>query len=84
MDKNKLEQIIQPFINELEQYDIKVKCLNLREVYEGSAYTPFYVDICIPSITAENYDEVVDKVYDIIWVKISDEARKYIFSLCVT
>ena len=57
--------------------------MSLREVYEGSAYTPFYVDVCIPDVTATNYDDVVDKVYDTIWVKIGDAARKYIFTLCV-
>ena len=83
MDKDKLIKELQPYINELRQDGIKVEGLSLCEVYEGSRYTPFYVDVCIPSVTADNYDYVVDKVYDTIWPQISDATRKYIFTLCV-
>jgi len=83
MDKKELEKKLQPYINELEQEGIKVKCLNLREVFEGSAFTPFYLSVCIPDVTEKNYDNIVDRVLEVVWKQIDAATRNSIFALNV-
>ena len=83
MDTRELEKKLQPLKERLDAENIFVKCLIIKESIEGFARAPFYVDVCIPSVTVENYDTILSRVYDIFGEITDDITRKSVFALCV-
>ena len=85
MDREKLKKILQPVIAQCEAEKIHISDVTIEEVemFMGTASPQFYVDLCIPSLTGENYNDIYDRVFDIYWDMIDKDIRRCISDFCV-
>ena len=83
MDKHKLELLLKPFQDRCIAEGINVAKLIISKTHQDSN-NDFYVDVCIPNLTADNYEELLDKTYDILLNTIDKKIRNYVFTFCVT
>ena len=86
MDREKLKEKIQPVIINCKEKGINIVDVIIEEVemFKGTARTQFYVDLCIPDLTAENYNNIYDRVFDIYWDIIDEDIRSFISDFSVT
>lgn len=85
MDQKQLEREIQPVLDICKSENIHISDVNIEEMemFRGTASPQFYVDLCIPTLNENNYDEIYDKVFDIYWNTVDVNIRSFIADFCV-
>jgi len=82
MDRNKLELLLEPFKEHCIAEGINVAKLLVKEAYPGITDS-YCLDVCIPDITVENYDLVLNKTSNILRNTIDEKTLDYIFTYCI-
>jgi len=82
MDTKQLELKLQPFKKQCEAEGFCIANIIVEEVPEGLG-NAYYVDVCIPSITVDNYLEIRDRTFEILLETTDDDTLRYVFTYCV-
>ena len=81
MDKNQLRIKLQPLVKQCELENIHIENVIIEDV---DAIAQYYVDLCIPHLTAENFNYIHDRTFDILLETTDKDTREFIFTFCVT
>jgi len=81
MDQRQLKEALQPFYNRLKQTCNFIDKLCITETYPGLELALYDVKIIAPNIPANEYDDTVDKIYEILWEETPETIRKSIFNM---
>jgi hypothetical protein len=82
MDKNKLELLLKPFQEKCIAEGINVAKLLIKEAYPGITDS-YFLDVCIPDVTVENYNSILDKTFKILKETTDEKTLDYVFTYCI-
>lgn len=81
MDSKELKLKLEPFRKQCELDGIKIADILIKEAYPETE--SYYVDVCIPTVTAENYKSILDRTFNILINTIDKKTRTFVFTYCV-
>jgi hypothetical protein len=85
MDKKQLKLELQPLVEQCKTEGIHIEELIIEVIkeLEGSRNAPYNLDVCIPTLTVENYMNIRDRVFEIFLNTITKETQRFIFAFSV-
>ena len=81
MDSKELKLNLKPFQEQCDKEGIKIANILIREAEPDIG--SFYLNVCIPSLTAENYQSILDRTFDILMKTTDKQTLKAVFTYCV-
>ena len=83
MDSKKLKEKLQPLVDFCISNEINVCDVTVKETLPGAIPEKFYVDLCIPNLTLENYEEIHSKAFNYFWNDLDKDIKFFISGFCI-
>jgi hypothetical protein len=81
MDKYKLRKKLQPFQDKCKEEGFNVKEIIISQEFPDLDI--FFINVCIPDMDDENYEDVWDETFKILRDTIDEETLDYVSTYCV-